>query len=208
MGLAPNRVAEKQANNECREVPVPIFSKPLRELLVIGTAARISPQKKLEELFHALRQADGRMPPYELRIAGGVERGADDYARRLREDAAGLPVKFLGEVEDPRPFYRSLDLFVMISEPAGCPNALLEAMAGGLPVVATDVGGASEQIADGVTGRLVPRGDTRAFADALAALARDPALRTRYGAAGRARIAALFNVNRMVDDYCRILFSK
>ena len=62
------------------------------------------------------------------------------------EDAAGLPVKLLGELDDPRPFYRDLDLFVMISEPAGCPNASLEAMAAGLPVVATDVGGAAEQV--------------------------------------------------------------
>jgi glycosyltransferase involved in cell wall biosynthesis len=74
--------------------------------------------------------------------------------------------------------------------------------------VATDVGGASEQIADGVTGRLVPRGDTGALADALVALACNPDLRTRYGMAARARIAALFDVDRMVDDYCRVLFPR
>jgi glycosyltransferase involved in cell wall biosynthesis len=176
--------------------------------LVIGTAARISPQKKLEELIDAFRKADSRMPLYELQIAGGVERGADDYARRLREQAAGLPIKFLGEQQDSSLFYRRLDLFVMISEPAGCPNASLEAMAAGLPVVATDVGGASEQIADGITGRLVPRGDAASFADALVALAQNQELRTRYGRAGRERIAALFDVNRMVDDYCRILFPR
>jgi len=182
--------------------------RPRGECLILGTAARISPQKKLEELFAALRAADGRMPPYELRIAGGVERGADDYARRLREDAAGLPVAFVGELADPRPFYRRLDLFVMISEPAGCPNASLEAMAAGLAVVATDVGGAAEQVADGVTGRIVPRADTAALADAIVALAADPSLRRSYGTAARARIATAFNVDRMVDDYCRILFSR
>jgi glycosyltransferase involved in cell wall biosynthesis len=176
--------------------------------LLIGTAARISPQKKLEELLHALRALDGRMPPYELHIAGGVERGADEYACHLREQAVGLPVKFVGEFADPPAFYRSLDLFVMISEPAGCPNASLEAMAAGLPVVATDVGGASEQVVDGVTGRLVLRGDTAALADAIAAVANNPDLRARYGLASRARIAAAFDVNRMVDDYCRILFTR
>ncbi len=160
--------------------------RPRDGVLAIGTAARISPQKKLEELLDALRRADGRMPPYELSIAGGVERGAEDYARRLREDAAGLPVKFLGQLEDPSFFYRGLDLFVMISEPAGCPNASLEAMACGLPVVATDVGGALEQIVDGVTGCLAPRGDPSALADALVALAHNAELRTCYGRAGRA----------------------
>ena len=177
------------------------------DVLAIGTAARISPQKKLEELFDALRRADGRMPPYELSIAGGVERGADDYARGLCEDAIGLPVKFLGQLQDPSSFYRNLDLFVMISEPAGCPNASLEAMACGLPVVATDVGGASEQVVDGVTGRLVPRGDTSTLADAIVAVAHNQDLRTRYGRAGRSRIAALFDLDRMVEDYCRLLFS-
>jgi glycosyltransferase involved in cell wall biosynthesis len=111
-------------------------------------------------------------------------------------------------LEDLGSFYRSLDLFAMISEPAGCPNASLEAMASGLPVVATDVGGAFEQIADGVTGRLVPRHDRTALVDALVALACNRDLRTRYGRAGRARVAALFDENRMVEAYCRILFSR
>jgi glycosyltransferase involved in cell wall biosynthesis len=180
--------------------------RPHRDRLVIGTAARISPQKKLEELFAALRRAGGRMPQYELQIAGGVERGADDYARRLREEAAGLPVRFVGERQDPREFYRGLDLFVMISEPAGCPNASLEAMAAGLPVVATDVGGASEQVVDGVNGRLAPRGDCQALADVIVAVAANEELRRRYGSASRERIATRFAVHRMVDDYCRILF--
>jgi glycosyltransferase involved in cell wall biosynthesis len=176
------------------------------ETILIGTAARISPQKKLEELFRALRRADGRMPRYELHVAGGVERGADDYARRLREEAEGLPVKFLGEFDDPRPFYRGLDLFAMISEPAGCPNASLEAMACGLPIVATDFGGASEQVVDGFNGRLVPRGDETVLAESLVELASNGELRNRYGQASRERIAAKFDVARMVEDYCRILF--
>lgn len=189
-------------------VPLDEFAngRPRGDRLIIGTAARISPQKKLEELLAALRCADGRMPRYELQIAGGVERGADEYARRLRDEAAGLPVRFIGERQDPREFYRGLDLFVMISEPAGCPNASLEAMAAGLPVVATDVGGASEQVADGVNGRLTPRGDCQTLADAIVTLAESEELRRKYGRASRERIAARFAVSRMIDDYCRILF--
>jgi glycosyltransferase involved in cell wall biosynthesis len=172
---------------------------------VIGTAARLAPQKKLEELLQALRIAAGRLPPYVLRIAGGAERGSEKYAEQLRRLAARLPVEWLGELADTRPFLRELDAFVMISEPAGCPNASLEAMAVGLPVVATDVGGAGEQVRDGVTGRLVPRGDCRALAEALVELAHDADLRARYGAAGRAHVAAGFDVRRMLADYQRIL---
>jgi glycosyltransferase involved in cell wall biosynthesis len=207
-------LAAKWLGTEVHVVPngVPLDEAPKSthggETILIGTAARISPQKRLEELFRALRHADGRMPQYELHIAGGVERGADDYAMRLREEAEGLPVKFLGEFDDPRPFYRGLDLFAMISEPAGCPNASLEAMACGLPVVATDFGGASEQVVDGVNGRLVPRGNETMLAESLVELASNRELRNRYGRASRERIAAKFDVGRMVDDYCRILFDR
>ena len=96
----------------------------------------------------------------------------------------------------------------MISEPAGCPNASLEAMAAGLPVVATDVGGASEQVIDGLTGRLVPRGDIAALAAALVELGHDAAKRDAMGDAGRARAEARFDARRMVADYRRICLGR
>jgi glycosyltransferase involved in cell wall biosynthesis len=77
-------------------------------------------------------------------------------------------------------------------------------MAEGLPVVATDVGGAAEQVVDGVTGRLVPRGDAAALATALGALGRDRAARERLGAAARARVAERFSLERMVAGYRRL----
>ena len=175
-----------------------------RTALVIGTAARINPQKRLEDLFEALHLAHERLPAYTLRIAGGVERGCDDYAARLRTLANGLPVQWLGEVGDMPGFYRELDLFAMISEPAGCPNASLEAMGAGLPVVATDKGGAREQVVDGQTGRLVPPRDAMSLADALVGLAAESGLRQRLGLAGRNLIRERFSLERMVADDRRI----
>jgi glycosyltransferase involved in cell wall biosynthesis len=175
-----------------------------RTALVIGTAARINPQKRLEDLFEALHLAHERLPAYTLRVAGGVERGCNDYATRLRTLANGLPVQWLGEVADMPGFYRGLDLFAMISEPAGCPNASLEAMGAGLAVIATDKGGASEQVLHSQTGRLVPSRDAKALADALADLAAQPGLRQRLGLAGRNLIRERFSVERMVADYRRI----
>ena len=139
--------------------------------LVFGTAARISPRKRLEDLLEAFRVANGRLPTYTLKIAGGVERGCEDYAARLRASSDGLPVEWIGEMSDLRAFHRQLDAFVMVSEPAGCPNASLEAMTAGLTVIATDTGGASEQVLDGRTGRLVPGRDPQALAAALVELA-------------------------------------
>jgi glycosyltransferase involved in cell wall biosynthesis len=204
-------LAEERLGTVVHVVPngVPLEPTPAthaaRPTLVLGTAARISPQKKLEDLLAVVRLAADRLTPYELRIAGGVETGADDYSRQICEQARGLNIKWLGELEDPSAFYRDLDLFVMISEPAGCPNASLEAMSAGLPVVATNVGGAGEQVLDGATGRIVPRGDAGAFAAAILDYACDPQLRAAHGSAGRQRIAAHFDVARMVRDYRRVL---
>lgn len=182
--------------------------RPARDRVVIGTAARLSPQKKLEDLFAGLRAAIGalgeKMPCFTLKIAGGPESGELEYAKKLRRENADLPIEWLGEVADMASFHRELDLFAMISEPAGCPNASLEAMGAGLPIVATDVGGAAEQIVDGATGRIVPRGDAEALAAALIELAIDANLRRTYGDAARRRAASHFDQSRMIAAYRRI----
>jgi glycosyltransferase involved in cell wall biosynthesis len=178
---------------------------PARQIgLVFGTAARISPRKRLEDLLEALRFANGRLPAYTLKIAGGVEAGCEDYAARLRALSNGLPVEWIGEVSDLPAFHRQLDAFVMVSEPAGCPNASLEAMAAGLAVIATDAGGAAEQVMDGRTGRLVPGRNPEALAAAMIELASQPGLRQQMGRAGHALIRDRFNVERMIADYRRI----
>jgi len=172
--------------------------------LAIGTLARLDPRKKVHELLDALARANGRMPPYVLRIGGGVERGCAEYAAELRTRANGGPVEWAGEVGDPAAFLRELDLFALIAEPAGCPNASLEAMSAGLPVVATDVGGIAEQVVEGVTGHVVPAGDPGALADALVRLAHDAAARARLGRAGRERIRTELSLDAMVAAYRRV----
>lgn len=184
-------------------VPLPTVRERSNDRLIIGTLARISPQKKLEELVSAVRLAHDRLPPYELRIAGSVERDSGDYSASLRRSADGLNVVWVGEQESYG-FLAELDLFAAVSEPAGCPNATLEAMAAGLPIVATEWGGASEQVAEGLTGRLVPRGDSSRFADALVELAADPTTRRRMGVAGRQRVEERFTIARMVAGYRRV----
>ena len=187
-------------------VPVPELRAPRvsDDRLILGTAARISPQKKLEEVLAALRCAAPHLPPHLLRIAGGVERGSEQYAADLRGLAEGLAVEWVGETLAVDDFLAGLDLFVQASEPMGCPNASLEALAAGLPVIATDAGGASEQVVDGVTGRLTPRGDPNALAAALIELAADTDRRATLGAAGRAWVAERFNLPRMLADYRRV----
>lgn len=173
---------------------------------VFGTAARISPQKRLDELIEAFRLALPDLPLCVLKIAGGVETGAEEHAAELRVLAEGLPVEWLGETQYIGSFHAGCDVFVMISDPAGCPNASLEALASGLPVVATDVGGASEQVIDGVNGFFVPKRDVPEFAKAMVEIARDAARRDAMSEAAREHIRERFTIGRMTEDYLNLFF--
>ena len=119
----------------------------------------------------------------------------------LHRLAEGLPVEWLGSLDETAEFLQGLDLFVLVAEPPGCPNASLEAMACGLPVIATDVGGMREQVVDGVTGRLVGRDDVDGLAAAILEAARDPLARSAWGEAGRRRAEEHFGLDRMIDGY-------
>jgi GalNAc-alpha-(1->4)-GalNAc-alpha-(1->3)-diNAcBac-PP-undecaprenol alpha-1,4-N-acetyl-D-galactosaminyltransferase len=112
----------------------------------------------------------------------------------LKARAAGLGiagrVRWYGVVSDPYVFYRGASVFVLPSRVEGTPNALLEAMSCGLPVIVSDgAPGLLELVEDGVTGLVVPVNDAAALAAALARLARDPALCRRLGEAARERVA-------------------
>ena len=187
------------------ELPASIVSFKAGSPIVFGTAARISPQKRLDELIEAFRLASPTLPGAILRIAGGVETGAEECAENLREISRELPVEWLGEIHDLAEFHQACDVFVMISDPAGCPNASLEALAAGLPVIATDVGGASEQVIDGVTGRLVPARDVTAFSQAMIELATNDGPREAMGLAAREHIRRYFTLERMTADYQALL---
>jgi len=94
-----------------------------------------------------------------------------------------------------------MDLFVLPSINEGISNTILEAMATGLPVIATNVGGNPELVVDGVTGCLAPPQDPAALAAAIQGYLDDPERRRRHGAAGRQRCESRFSLERMVRDY-------
>lgn len=179
-----------------------------REHVVVGTLARVSPDKKLEQLVDgAARASRVARRPFEILVAGPVEKGHEEYARDLEARAAANGVRFVGAVEADG-FLDELDLFALVAEPEGCPNASLEAMAAGLPVVATNAGGVAEQIAMGESGLLVPRGDGVALGEAVAALVDDSDARQRMGVAARARVQERFSVERMLDRYQALLVNR
>jgi glycosyltransferase involved in cell wall biosynthesis len=99
---------------------------------------------------------------------------------------------------------RGLHAFVLPSLAEGISNTILEAMASGLPVLATAVGGNADLVEQGVTGTLVPPADPQAMARALVALADDPARAAATGRAGRAAAEARFSLSAMVAAYCTV----
>lgn len=106
-----------------------------------------------------------------------------------------------GSRSDVPAIMQGLDLFVLPSLAEGISNTILEAMASGLPVVATDVGGNADLLDDGLTGQIVPPGQVDALAQALADWAQDAARRRNAGAAGRARVEQRFSMQAMVGAY-------
>lgn len=171
--------------------------------LVIGTVGRIKFKRKGQEfLLQAARLLRDRGIDVTCLLAGGPAPGAEEQPGQMEHLARELGVQaiFTGELPDARPAYAAMDIFVLPSaqpEPFG--GVVMEAMALGLPVVGTKIGGTTEQVADGETGFLVPPSDPAAIAAAITKLAYDADRRREFGLRGRARVAAKFNIHAMTE---------
>jgi len=166
---------------------------PVDQVLV-GTVARLDPVKRLDVLLQALTA----LPDVHALLVGDGPERARLLALSERLDLTER-VHMVGQQQDVWPWLRASDIFVLSSDWEGMPNALLEAMAVELPVVATAVGGTPEVVEDGVTGLLVPPRDPIALAKAIAQLLSDPDLRHHMGQAGRERVLQHFSVEHMVE---------
>lgn len=166
----------------------------------IGFAGRLVPEKGLEYLLQAMERVATEFPEALLLVAGDGElRPSLAHAHRDSEH-----VGFLGHVEEMDGFYRALDIFVLPSLWEGLPNAVIEAMASGLPVVATDVGGTGELIRDGETGLLVAPRSAEAIAEAVCRLLRSPSERQTMGRAARAFVEREMGMEAMVSQTERL----
>lgn len=165
---------------------------------VLGCTARLGAENDHATLIQAFARLGRHWPDAQLLLVG---RGPEDANLRALADTLGVGgrVRFAGEQADVAPWLVRMDVYVQAARLAGISNSILEAMATGLPVVATDVGGTSEAVVHGETGLLVPVGDPAALADALGALLANPARAEAFGHAGRARAEAHFGEKLMLD---------
>ncbi len=166
----------------------------------VVAVARLSPEKDLKTLVRAIGIASAIDPELRLDIAGdGPCR--TDLERLIGELDLGERVRLLGEIRDVPALLAQASVFALSSISEGVSLTLLEAMARGLPVVATQVGGNPEVVVEGETGRLIPPRDPEALAAAIQELRKNPEFAHRMGLAGRRRVETHFNVRRMVADY-------
>lgn len=182
------------------------LTRKTRSCQLVMTAGRLSTDKGIHVLLDAVPAVLARAPDARFVICGdGDQRG------RLKQQVRDLGivgfVVFAGFRNDLDQWMPNADLFVLPSFTEGLPNVLLEAHAGGVPVVATAVGGTPELVADGHTGWLVPPGDPKAMADRIVQLLADEDLRSRMGQAARKRVRRHFSFEIQAQEY-RDLFDE
>ncbi len=169
----------------------------------VGCVANLRPVKNIDGLLRAARRVCDRFSHVVFEVAGDGEQRAE-----LERLHAGLRLgeRFVlrGSVSDVPGFLRTLDVAVLPSHSEGMSNALLEYMAAGRAIVATDVGANSILVRDGEQGLIVPPGDVAALADGITRLLTDPPLAVRLGTAARARVQAEYSrdaMRRRFEDF-------
>ena len=184
--------------------------QPAPGKITFGFAARMEELKGPMVLMEAFAVAHQQCENICLNIAGDGSQRQKIAARAKALDVASR-YRYHGVYTHPeecRAFMESLDVFVMPSFTEGTPNSIVEAMACGKPIIASEVGGIPDMIGGG-SGILVPPGDMRALAEAMLRLAQDPELRRTMGAAAKERYQELFSpkvvVPLMVETYRRVM---
>ena len=209
-------VSERVALNAVRELHIPperlttivngvdlVHFRPVGRVQgtrapVIGCTARLHAENDHATLVQAFARLAVHWPDARLLLVG---RGREEARLRTLGDALGIVsrIRFVGEQADIAPWLAQMDLYAQASLTAGISNSILEAMATGLPVVATAVGGNPEVVVDGETGLLVPPGDPVGLAEALETLLANSTMVHAFGQAGRARVEAHFGEGLMLQ---------
>ena len=170
------------------------------------TVARLNLIKDQGTMLRAVKLVTDIEPNFRLDLIGDGPSRAELESLRDQLDL-GDKVRFLGTRTDVHEQLAEADLFLLSSISEGISLTLLEAMAVGLPIVATAVGGNPEVVTDGETGWLVPTQSPEAMAQAILKMIADPEMANRMGVAGRHRVEKEFNLDRVVIEYENLYLS-
>jgi glycosyltransferase involved in cell wall biosynthesis len=200
-GTSPERIRPVSNGINLRSFPVASSEPAVPTLVFVG---RIDPLKDVETLLRAFAEVRAAVPGCRLRIFGPTPEGGEDYFDRCVELAGRLGLRdgsatFEGPISPTATAYHAGHVLVLTSISEGLPYVVLEAMASGRPVVATDVGGVAEAV--GNTGSLVPPRDPSAVAAACIRLLTDHQLRRALARSARDRAVQLFDAERCFAMY-------
>ncbi len=170
---------------------------------IVGMTARMFPVKNHDVLLRAVALASRQVPGLRLALVGDGPL-SNRLQAQARELGLGSQVVFCGEQTRIGPYLSAYDIAAHTSSAEGCCNSILEAMALGKPVVATDVGGNREIIEHGVNGLVVPQGNSEALAQSLVELLNDRAKAQAMGQAAASSVKSRFSIEAMVGEYQRL----
>ena len=197
VGLIYNGVAGQNGDESRSDARARLRLAP--DALVMTMVANLIPYKGHADLVDALALARPHLPAGWRLLAVGRDDGIGTALKqRVRDLGMYDNVVFLGSRNDVGAILAASDVGILCSHQEGFSNAVLEAMAAGLPMIVTEVGGNAEAVIDGETGLVVPARDSKALAAAIVRVAGDPALRAAFGAAGRQRVRDEFGIDRFV----------
>lgn len=194
-GVELSRFAGAASREEARKrLGVP------EDAVVIGALTVLRPVKRIEDLVAAAGRAAEDDPRIHVALIGNIFDDSEATIRRWARDAGlGDRVVIPGRVEDPENVLPGFDVYVNCSVFEGASNAIMEAMASGLPIVATRVGGTPELVKEGDNALLVEPRNVEQLAEAFAALAGDPDMRRRFGEHGRRWVSERHGLDGMVQ---------
>jgi glycosyltransferase involved in cell wall biosynthesis len=173
--------------------------------LVMIMVANLHAYKGHGDLLQALSRMTPHLRPDWVLLLAGRDVGTGPSLQALAgELGIASHVRFLGQRSDVPSLLRLADLAVHCSHEEGASNAVLEAMAAGLPLVVTDAGGNAEAVLDGINGLVVPPRDPAALATAMLRIVEDPTLAARFGIASRQRVEAEYSLAGCLEKYERL----
>jgi lipopolysaccharide/colanic/teichoic acid biosynthesis glycosyltransferase len=173
--------------------------------IVVGFVGRLVREKGVLELLEAMKLVFKAIPDAKLLVVGDTLSSDRDrktkhaITRLVAQDGLASRVLFTGFVEDIPKVMAAIDLVVLPSQREGMPRSIIEAMASSKPVIATNIRGCREEVVHGLTGLLVPVGDSSALAQAIVSLLKNPELTHQMGVDGRRRACELFDERIVID---------
>jgi sugar transferase (PEP-CTERM/EpsH1 system associated) len=203
IGVHPQRIARIPNGVDAQKFQ-PLVGGPRADPFVIGSVGRIETVKDYMTLARALALIAREWPvcPQLVLVGEGSERNA--IVAYLQAQGLARFCELTGARDDVPDLMRRFSVFVLPSRAEGMSNTILEAMASGLPVIATAVGGNGELVVDGETGFLVPPGDPGAIAARLTYYREHPEVLGRHGRAARERVLREFSLDVMAEGYRRL----